>query len=136
MGRTERGDGDEPTYFAHVVEDQIGHPLGRFVIPAADQTFLLAAWRRPQSRTVDVVAERLRLKRKLERLKSQYLVGDLGLAACREQKATVAGEPAALPEEEGNPGEAIGQRLVGYLADLAGAWHVATPTERNKIARR
>ena len=43
---------------------------------------------------------------------------------------------AALPDGESNPDEAVGRRLVYYLADLAGAWQAATPAERNKIARQ
>ena len=37
VGRTERGECDEPTFFAHIVEDQIGELLQRFIIPASDQ---------------------------------------------------------------------------------------------------
>ena len=136
VGRTERGACDEPTFFAHVVEDQIGDLLGRFAIPAADRDYLLAAWRRAQSRAVDVVAERLRLGRKLERLKALYLEGDLDLAAYREQKAAASAELAALPEGEGNPDEAVGRRLAAYLGDVASSWRAATPAERNRIARQ
>ena len=47
------------------------------------------------------------------------------------RKPTVAAALAALPEDQGNPDEAIGHRLVGFLNDLASAWQVATPAERN-----
>ena len=39
-------------------------------------------------------------------------------------------------EDAGNPDAEVGRRLVGYLADLAAAWQVATPAERNKFARQ
>ncbi len=134
--RTERGACDEPTFFAHLVEDQIGALLRTFVIPARDRDRLYAAWRRSQSRAVDVVAERLRLSRKLERLKRLYVEGDLDEQEYRDQKAAVARALAALPEDRGNPDEAVGRQLVGFLEDLAGAWQVATPAERNTIARQ
>jgi hypothetical protein len=42
---------------------------------------------------------------------------------------------AALNEDQGNPDEAPGRRLVGFLAGLSSALQVASPAERNKIAR-
>ncbi len=83
-----------------------------------------------------MVAERLRLTRRLGRLKQLYLEGDLDLAAYRERKAAVAADLAALPAGEGNPDEAVGRRLIGFLANLASAWKVATPAERNRLARQ
>ncbi len=136
VGRAERGACDEPTFYAHLIEDQIGTLLHQFVIPPSDQHRLYAAWRHSQSSSVDIVAERLRLTRKLERLKRLYIEGDLEEGDFREQKAATITALAALPHEQGNPDETTGRRLVGYLADLSSAWGVATPTERNKIARQ
>jgi site-specific DNA recombinase len=136
VGRAERGACDEPTFFADIVEDQIGEALQNFDIPASDQDRLYTIWRRSQSRSVDVVAERLRLSRKLDRLKRLYVEGDIDDAEYRDQKGMVAAALAVLPENRGNPDEAVGRRLVGFLADLASAWKLATPDERNKIARQ
>jgi site-specific DNA recombinase len=136
VARTERGECDEPTFFAAVVEDQIGDLLQTFVIPASAQDRLYSAWRCAQSRAVDVVAERMRCTRKLGRLKQLYLEGDLDEQQYREQKVMTAAALAALPEAQGNPDEAVGRRLVGFLADLASAWQVATPLERNRMARQ
>jgi hypothetical protein len=134
--RAERGTCDEPTFYAHLVEDQIGALLQRFVIPAADQSLLLTAWRRSQSRSVDLVAERRRLERKLERVKRLYLEGDLDDASYRAEKTAVQTDLAALPIDAGNPDEAIGRRLVAFLENIASAWQVATPAERNRLARQ
>jgi hypothetical protein len=76
VGRAERGECDEPTFFAHIIEDQIGELLRKFIIPMSDQGRLYTAWRRSQSRSVDVVAERLRLSQKGEHLKRLYVEGD------------------------------------------------------------
>jgi DNA invertase Pin-like site-specific DNA recombinase len=136
VGRTERGECDEPTFFAHIVEDQIGELLQQFVIPASDRDRLYTAWRRSQRHAVDIVAERVRLTRKLDRLKRLYVEGDMDDAEYRAQKTTTAAALAALPEDQGNPDEAVGRRLMAFLGDLASAWQVATAAERNKIARQ
>jgi hypothetical protein len=44
VGRTEPGECDELTFFASIVEDQVGTLLGNFAIPEAKQASLLAAW--------------------------------------------------------------------------------------------
>ncbi len=44
-------------------------------------------------------------------------------------------ELAALPPEDAQPID-VGNRLVEYLGNIALAWQVATPEERNKLARQ
>ncbi len=134
-GRAEGTGCDEPTFFAHVVEDQIGALLGRFALPATDQARLLNAWRRSQSRAVDTAAERIRIRRKLDRLRELYLEGDIDKSPYQNQKTALASELAALPPE-GDPDGDAGKRLAGFLADVASAWRVATPDERNRLARQ
>ena len=133
-GRTQGNGCDEPSFYASVVEDQIADLLGRFAIPANHQARLLAAWRHDQSAAVDTVAARLRLNHRLDRLKDLYLDGDLDRATYQARRATVSDELAALPAG-GNPEDDAGRRLSGFLADVGSAWRVASPAERNKLAR-
>nr|MDP9472134.1 recombinase family protein [Chloroflexota bacterium] len=134
-GRAEGNGCDEPTFFADVLEDQMGALLARFEVPASDQAVLLNAWRRSQSRSVDVAAERLRIRRKLDRLKDLYLEGDLDQTTWRAQKTALQEELATLPPE-GDPDSEAGKRLAAFLRNVASAWRVATPDERNRLARQ
>lgn len=63
-----------------------------------------------------------------------HLDGDLDRDAYQGQRAALNAELAALPAE-GEPDAETGKRLAAFLADIAGAWQVATPAERNKLAR-
>ena len=84
---------------------------------------------------MDTAAERLRLRRELERLEDLYLEGDLDKAGYREHKAALMDDLASLPEG-GDPDSDAGTSLAGFLADLATAWSAATPEEQNRIARQ
>jgi len=133
-GRTQGNGCDEPSFYASVVEDQIADLLGRFAIPTADQGRLLTAWRHHQSAAVDTVATRLRIHHRLDRLKDLYLDGDLDRETYKARRAALADELAALPAG-GEPDSDTGRQLAGFLADVGSAWRVATPAERNKLAR-
>ncbi len=134
-GRGQGSGCDEPSCFAHIIEDQIGALLAAFAVPAATQDRLLNLWRHYQSRDVSMATTRIRLQRKLRRLKELYLEGDLTKKEFQDQKANVTDELAALPLE-GNPDNDDGARLASYLSDVSRAWLVATPEERNKLARQ
>ena len=56
----------------------------------------------------------------------------LGHAA---RKAKIAEDLAALPVD-GNPESDAGTVLAGFLADIGSAWVMATPDERNRLARQ
>ncbi len=133
-GRTQGNGCDEPSFYASIVEDQIAELLGQFAIPAADQNRLLTAWRHYQSASVDTAAARLRIHHRLDRLKEIYLDGDLDRESYQARRATLVEELAALPPG-GDPDSDAGQRLAEFLADVGSAWRVATPAERNKLAR-
>ena len=134
-GRGQGSGCDEPSCFAHVIEDQIGALLAAFAVPAATQQRLLNLWHHYHSRDVSTSTTRIRLQRKLRRLKELYLEGDLTKREFQVQKANVTHELAALPLE-GNPDNDDGARLASYLSDVSRAWLVATPEERNKLARQ
>jgi site-specific DNA recombinase len=123
---------DEPTFKASMVEDQIVAHLNRFVIPLSERAALVADWERAQSRQAVPRGARERLDREFKRLRELYLSGDIEAEEYRARKDSIAAQRAALATEQG-PG--VGDRLAGYLADIASAWAVATPEERNKIAR-
>jgi len=134
-GRGQGSGCDEPSCFAHVIEDQIGALLAAFAVPAATQQRLLNLWHHYHSRDVSTSTTRIRLQRKLRRLKELYLEGDLTKREFQDQKANVTHELAALPLE-GNPDNDDGARLASYLSDVSRAWLEATPEERNKLARQ
>ncbi len=134
-GRIQGNGCTEPSCYASVVEDQIGVLLTAFAVPEDERSRMLTAWRRHQSAAVDTVAERIRIRRKLDRLKDLYLEGDLDKAAYQAQKARLTEDLASLPPE-GNPDSDVGERLATFLSDVAKAWTVATPEERNRLARQ
>jgi DNA invertase Pin-like site-specific DNA recombinase len=134
-GRTQGNGCDEPSCYADVIEDQIGELLAGFAVPEDQRRRLLVAWRYYQSRDTDTAAERIRLRRRLDRLKELYLDGEMDRPEYQAERATVADKLAVLPPT-GNPNSDAGERLAAFLADVASAWRVATPTERNKLARQ
>lgn len=134
-GRGQGSGCDEPSCFAHVIEEQIGALLAAFAVPAATQQRLLNIWRHYQGRDGSTGPTRVRLQRKLKRLKELYLEGDLTKKEFQDQKANVTDELAGLPLE-GNPDNDDGARLASYLSNVSRAWLEATPEERNKLARQ
>jgi hypothetical protein len=125
VGRAERETGDEPTFYAYLIEDQIGNLLRRFVLPASDLANVINAWRHAQSRSVDVVEQ---LRRKLDRLKQLHLEGDPGDEENREEKARTTAELDALPKGQGIQT----RRLEGGLPSSSETW----PTPRIWRRRR
>jgi hypothetical protein len=73
---------------------------------------------------------------KLERIRTLYLEGDLDDAEYRRQRAEANEALTSIPPDELPASEAVGRRLAALLADLSMAWTVATPDERNQIARQ
>ena len=134
-GRTQGNGCAEPSCFASVVEDQIGGLLAGFAIPAVDQSRLLNVWRHFQSSATDTATERIRLRRRSERLRELYLDGEMDRAKYQAERNALVDQLAALPAE-GDPDADAGHRLASFLADVAGAWTMATPAERNQLARQ
>src|SRR5215207_9601843 len=134
-GRTQGNGCEEPSCYADVIENQIGELLAGFAVPEDERGRLLAAWRYFQSRDTGTAAERIRLNRRLARLKEFYLDGEMDRAEYQAERKTATEALAALPAES-DPESDAGERLAAFLADVASAWQVATPTERNKLARQ
>jgi site-specific DNA recombinase len=134
-GCTQGNGCDEPSCYADIIEDQIGDMLDGFAAPASERGGLLAAWRHYQVRDTSVAAERTKLERRLARLKELYLDGDLDRAKYQAERATITDKLAALPSE-GESGDGIGERLAAFLGDVASAWKLAPPAQRNKLARQ
>jgi hypothetical protein len=135
--RVQTKDCDAPTFFAEIVEEQIGTFLQGFAVPESERARLVAAWqeRQRQSSKGGQKRERSRLERTLVRLRELYLEGDIDGTEYRKRKAALTAELAALPSSDA-PASDIGQRLAAYLAEIALAWQIATPEERNKLARQ
>jgi site-specific DNA recombinase len=134
-GRTQGNGCDEASCYADIIEDQIGAALAEFAVPANERGRLLAAWRHYQERDTSAVAERAKLQRRLARLKELYLDGDLEKAGYQAERKAIADKLAALPSED-DTGDDAGERLASFMADVASAWTVATPAQRNKLARQ
>lgn len=134
-GRTQGNGCDEPSCYADIIEDQIGGLLAGFAVPEGERGRMLAAWRHYQKRDTGGAVERARLRRRLDRLKELYLDGEMERAEYQAERSAVADKLAALPVD-GDPARGVGDRLAAFLADVAGAWKLATPTERNKLARQ
>ncbi len=134
-GRAQGNGCAAPTFFAAAAEEQLAEVLARFAIPEDERGPLLTAWQRSRRRDVNGAAERARLERKLARLQELYLEGDLDRTLYQAQKAAIAQELAALPPDEAQDA-GTGPRLAAFLADVASAWRVATPEERNRLARQ
>jgi site-specific DNA recombinase len=124
-----------PSFFADVLEEQIGGVLGHFALPEASREVLVAQWTARQGARQSTAQERERLARKSERLRLLYVEGDIDDQEYRRQRSEVAEALAAIPSDDLPTSEAVGRRLAALLADLSMAWTVATPEERNKIAR-
>ena len=120
---------------ADLVEDQLGELLRAFAIPEERRTALVATWHERRGERQDTATERRRLERKAERVKVLYIEGELDDAEYRRQRAAIAEGLAAIPVDDLPPTAAVGKRLAQMLADLSEAWTLATPAERNAIAR-
>jgi len=135
MPREGTGGGcDQPSFSQSMVEANIGDLLANFDVPANQRSRFVSAWRQSQRRPVDSAASRAVLRGKLDRLRDVYLDGDLGDIEYRQRKAAILDQLAALPADT-KPDNDAADLLATYLGDLASAWTVATPTERNAIAR-
>ncbi len=134
QGRTQGNGCEQPSFYQSLIDDQLSYVLSNFDVPEDQRRRLVAAWRVSQSKHVDTAAIRIQIQRKLDRLKMLFLDGDLSQSEYRVQRDALTGELAMLPPV-GNPNSGAGERLAGYLADVSKAWKVATPEERNRIAR-
>ena len=134
-GRTQGNGCDEASCFVEVIEDQIGALLAAFNVPENDQTRLLAAWHHYRPKETDRAGERVRLHRKLDRLKELYLEGEIDRPTFQSQRSAVQDRIALLPSGQ-DQDDATGRRLADFLANVSRAWAVATPEERNKLARQ
>ncbi|MEA2526460.1 MAG: site-specific recombinase [Thermomicrobiales bacterium] len=134
-GRAQGNGCDEPSCFAHVVEDQIGDLLKAFAVSPERKDSLMALWRRYADRAPDSRAERAKLERRLARLRDLYLDGDIDKGEYQAQRAKLTDQLATLPTDDDRTGT-LGQRLAAFLANLSAAWTVATAEERNQLARQ
>jgi site-specific DNA recombinase len=134
-GRTQGNGCDEPSFSEELLQEQLAALLTDFAVPVDEQERLVAAWRQRQMGNLDAAAAKTRLQHKLARLRELYLDDDLDKATYQAKKAALEAELVALPAGASQDQD-TGQRLMGYLADLASAWSLATPEEQNKIARQ
>ena len=129
-------DCDAPSFFADVIEEQIGGRADR-LRPSrkragrVDRALAGAARDAPEHGPGAGAADP-----EGGADQTLYLEGDLDEAEYRRQRAEVAEALASIPPDELPTSEAVGKRLAALLADLSMAWTVATPEERNKIARQ
>jgi hypothetical protein len=118
-----------------VIEGQIGDLLKAFEVPSERQDALMTLWRRYADLAPDARSERAMIERRLARLRDLYLDGDMNKAEYQAERARQVDRLAALPTDDDRT-EAVAQQLAAFLANLAAAWAVATPDERNQLARQ
>jgi site-specific DNA recombinase len=135
-GRTQGLDCTATTFFAALVEDQLATFLREnFAIPSDARDRLVQEWQAARRSATNSMATRRRLQGKLDRLKMLFMEGDVDLREYQRQRAELQAQLAALPDDD-RLDQATGRRLADFLADVAGAWQLATPAERNKLARQ
>jgi site-specific DNA recombinase len=133
--RIQGGDCAEPSVMLDLLEAQLSDYLPSFAIPESDRAALVDEWLKQQRTHSGSAKERTRLESKAERLKALYLEGDLSDADYRKERTAVNAALAELPPDDALATKRTGNRLAELLADLALAWSLATPDERNRIAR-
>lgn len=130
---------DAPSFYADVVEGQLGTFLATFNVPEEQRAWLIEAWKDAQERRAtnhtNTARERQRLEAKAERVKLLFIEGEIDEAEYRRQRGDVAAQLADLPAADLPLDDAVARRLGQLLADLSAAWTLATPIERNAIAR-
>jgi site-specific DNA recombinase len=134
-GRRQGTDCDAPSFFAEVLEEQLASLLSNFQVPEDRRDALVKQWQSRAGSRRSTAHERDRLEAKAERIRTLYIEGDLDEQSYRRQRSEIAEALASIPIDELPGTEAVGRRLATLLADLAMAWTVATPVERNTIAR-
>ena len=133
--RAQSGECDAPSFYSDNVDTQIGEFLKRFNVPDHERRQLVKAWQEQQVAKDSVGRDRERIQRKLDRLRETYLEGDLDQGEYRKRKAALTEELAVLPTENAPTAE-VGEYLARFLADISTAWEVATPEEKNRLARQ
>ena len=133
-GRVQGTGCTEPTFFADVVESQIGAVLNNFDVDPWRRKRLISAYVQGQHHDVSSEASRKRLRRQLQRLRDLYLEGDLNRMEYQERRNEMQRQLEALPAPSSGNDE-VAEQLAEYLGNLALAWNNATPEERNRMAR-
>jgi hypothetical protein len=124
------------TFYAEVVETQIGDLLANFVVPKERQDALVEAWRDVQRPTAANGSDRSGIEQKMERLKELYLEGDVDKRTYQFRRQELSDQMSVMPLDEGRNRDAVGTRLATFLADVSLAWSAATSEERNLLARQ
>jgi site-specific DNA recombinase len=133
-GRVQGTDCTEPTFFADVVESQIGTVLSNFDVDPVRRKRLISAYMQGQQHDVSSETSRKRLQRQLQRLRDLYLEGDLNRMEYQDRRNETQRQLDALPAPSAGSDE-VAEQLAEYLSNLALAWNDATPEERNRMAR-
>jgi len=133
-GRVQGTGCTEPTFFADVVESQIGAVLSNFDVDPVRRKGLINAYMQGQQHDVSAEASRKRLRRQLQRLRDLYLEGDLNRMEYQDRRNDMQRQLDALPAPSSGNDE-VAEQLAEYLGNLALAWNDATPEERNRMAR-
>jgi hypothetical protein len=126
----------EPSFYEDVLDEQLTEGiLARFAVSPEERERLVAAWLERQDQSSDATRARARIETGLARLKELYLAGDLEADEYYRRRAGLLAERETLPAGAVES-ESVGRRLAGFLADLRSVWAVATPDERNRLARQ
>ncbi len=80
--------------------------------------------------------DRTKLERKLARLKELYIGVDVTRGSYLGNRREILDELASIPPTHAMPDEVVAETLMTFLGNVHEAWQVATPDERNLIARQ
>ena len=106
----------------------------RSTVLPGERARLVQAWIDATNGRTSSRTERTRLHRRIGRLKELYLDGEIDRAEFQTRKGELSERLAALPTDDAEDRH-VGDRLAGYLTDVATAW-AATPDERNRLTAR
>ena len=107
--------------------------LKNFHIPEDYQRQIFEGYRALEEAYDDSMAVKERLERQLNRAKELYEWGDYSRAEYLIRRANIVKQLDAL--RTGPTSSESLKRLAGFLADVPSSWEVATPEQRNRLAR-
>ena len=106
-----------------------------FTIPDDEREQRIEEWVAGQKRNTTHAVERARLLTKLDRIRQMYMEAELDETDYRRLRVETEARLAEIPPDDVVTPKRVSKRLAALLANMAETWKVATPVERNAIAR-
>src|SRR5262249_33436777 len=119
--------------FLTPVEDQLGAYLATFQLPEETVAEVVRLYERANQQQDDTERRRRELTGRLERLGEMYKWGDTTREAYQAERDRLQAELSSL--QRTNDIATLLANAASFLRDLPGAWAVASPAQRNAMAR-